>query len=63
MPSNFNLLQSSNSSFIFLRANQCTWLPVSYQFCNFLVLAVGVGAVVAPSDHAISELVSHLNVE
>ncbi|CAB4005329.1 type-1 angiotensin II receptor-associated [Paramuricea clavata] len=37
-------------------ANQCIWLPVSYQFCNFLVLAVGVGAVVAPSNHAISEL-------
>ncbi|XP_028394089.1 type-1 angiotensin II receptor-associated protein-like [Dendronephthya gigantea] len=37
-------------------ANQCAWLPVSYQFCNFLVLALGVGAVVASSDHAISEL-------
>ena len=43
---------------LFLRANQCTWLPISYQFCNFLVLALGVGAVVAQSDHAISELVS-----
>ena len=37
-------------------ANQCPWLPTSYQFCNFLVLALGVGAVVAQSDHAISEL-------
>ena len=44
--------------FFLLRANQCFWLPVSYQFCNFLVLAVGVGAVVAQTDHAISELVS-----
>ena len=49
---------SYGPDFFLLRANQCVWLPVSYQFCNFLVLAVGVGAVVAQTDHAISELVS-----
>ena len=41
----------------FHRANQCPWLPVSYQFCNFLVLAVGVGAIVASSNSQLAELV------
>ena len=43
---------------LYCRGDQVPWLPVSYQLCNFLVLAVGVWSIASPANEDASQMAS-----